>query len=240
MKEVETRENIIVGTGMLAKSFRNIPDANVLIFASGVSNSSEKRRSEFDREIKFLIKSYEKYPEKKLLYFSSYAAKSGNTPYAKHKAYIENLIREISSEFLIFRLPQVVGFSNNNTLFNYLIKSIFRNEKIVINKNSYRSLLDVCDLVRIVCLVIGLEIKNEVVPIGPASPKSIMEILWCIETVVGLKANSQFVDAGDYQSEEMEKLVNLIGDNDPVLRKEYQDEVIIKYSEEFMRRNQGD
>lgn len=239
MKDLKTQENIIIGNGMLAKSFKNLPNANVLVFASGVSNSGETRRDEFDREIKCLVESYEKSPEKKLLYFSSYSAKNGNSPYAKHKLNIENLIRETSNDFLIFRLPQVVGYSDNDTLFNYLIKSIIGGDRIIINQNSYRSLLDVYDLVRIVSLIINLETKNEVVPVGPAVPKSIIEILSCIESVLGIKANAQFVDAGDYQSEDMEKLASLIGDHDPVLRTEYQYKVIMKYAEEIIRVSQG-
>lgn len=236
MKESRSRENIIIGRGMLAKAFENLPDSNALIFASGVSNSSEKRRSEFTREIDYLIKCCNEFPDKKLLYFSSYAAENGNSFYDRHKMNIESLIQDVSNDFLIFRLPQVVGFSNNDTLFNYLIKSVCRNEQIVIYRNAYRSLLDVIDLVRVVSLIISSEAVNKVIPVGPASPKSIIEILRRIELVVGVEANVCFVDAGDCQSANMETLISFIGHDDPILRDDYQDKVIVKYAENIIEK----
>ena len=42
---------MVVGTGLLAKAFLEYEnDDNIIVFASGVSNSKEISREEFDRE----------------------------------------------------------------------------------------------------------------------------------------------------------------------------------------------
>ena len=46
---------MIVGNGMIAKKFKKYKDkGNVLIFASGVSNSNETRCTNFSKELKMV------------------------------------------------------------------------------------------------------------------------------------------------------------------------------------------
>ncbi|MEJ2498930.1 MAG: hypothetical protein P8Y46_06430 [Sulfurovaceae bacterium] len=48
---------MIIGNGMLAHEFSDYKDDNdIIIFASGVSNSGETRESEFEREKELLTK----------------------------------------------------------------------------------------------------------------------------------------------------------------------------------------
>ena len=64
---------MVVGTGSLANVFLSKFEKNndVLIYASGVSDSTEKNKVNFDREKNLLINSIKNNPEKKLIYFSS-------------------------------------------------------------------------------------------------------------------------------------------------------------------------
>ena len=56
---------MVVGNGLIASQFYNYHlNKDVLIFASGVSNSSNKLQSEFDREVELLQESFKKHPEK--------------------------------------------------------------------------------------------------------------------------------------------------------------------------------
>ena len=60
---------MIVGNGLIAKAFDNFKDDKVIIFASGVSNSLEQRKQEFDRE-NILSNVINENPEK-IVYFST-------------------------------------------------------------------------------------------------------------------------------------------------------------------------
>ncbi|MBK7134062.1 MAG: hypothetical protein IPH69_14945 [Bacteroidales bacterium] len=63
---------------------------------------------------------------------------------------MEELIRSKSSRFVIFRLPQVAGFSNNsNTLMNYFSNKIIKEEKFEL-LNVERNIIDIDDVVRII------------------------------------------------------------------------------------------
>jgi nucleoside-diphosphate-sugar epimerase len=144
---------MVIGNGIIAKAFNqlNIPD-NILVFASGVSNSSETSQSEFDRELKLLETVLNNHPESKIIYFSTISVldpDSSKKPYIKHKLEIENII-SAQKNYLILRSPNIVGKGGNpNTLINYLINSINRKDKIVLWKNTERSFLGVDDFVLI-------------------------------------------------------------------------------------------
>ena len=63
---------MVIGNGLLAKSFSNfLDDDSILIFASGVSNSSETRISEFEREYDLLNEKLSKFNSARLIYFST-------------------------------------------------------------------------------------------------------------------------------------------------------------------------
>jgi hypothetical protein len=49
---------MIIGSGFIANSFRKFyfDRKNILIFASGVSNSKEKKKKNFEREVNLLKK----------------------------------------------------------------------------------------------------------------------------------------------------------------------------------------
>ena len=141
---------MVVGNGLIAKAFNFYRDReDIIIFASGVSNSSiSQDKDEFDREIN-LLKDSLKYGKKKLIYFSTCSIVDGSakTPYIQHKIGMENLIKSNSNNFLIFRLPIVLGLSNNNnTFFNAISNKILKNETIVVQKNISRYLIDIDDL----------------------------------------------------------------------------------------------
>lgn len=147
---------IIVGSGLIASAFRELNlHKEVIFFASGVSNSLEVRKEEFDREIKLIEENISRYSEKLFLYFSTYSINEGFfSPYIRHKNEAENLIRLKTKRHIIIRLPQLVGVVNNSTLISYLTRSLILNKRVQIYHNAKRNLLDIEDLVRITKLVI--------------------------------------------------------------------------------------
>jgi len=148
---------MVIGNGSIAKVFKQEfeNDDSVIIFASGVSNSNEKNLSEYQRETILLQNTLTKFPEKKIVYFSSISSKYVNSQYFNHKELMENLIIKNSNNFIIIRLPQIISNSGNqNNLINFLVNSIRNNHSLEIQKDVCRALIDVDDLKKVTLEVI--------------------------------------------------------------------------------------
>ena len=134
---------------MIAQAFSQYKNNDeVIIFASGVSNSGEEQNSEYDREFN-LLKS-QLPTDKKLIYFSTVSIFDPdyvNKKYISHKLKIESFIAFNFSNYIIFRLPIVVGKTDNShTFFNYMKDKIIRGEEITIYKNANRYLIDIDEI----------------------------------------------------------------------------------------------
>ena len=150
---------MIIGYGMVAKAFfRYRDDDKVLIFASGVSNSSETDVVQFERERSSLTEALERHKDKLLVYFSTCSIDDRavlSSPYVQHKIEMERLISENHERYLICRLPQAVGRSaNRTTLVNYLYDKIVTNTEFTIWKSAFRYLIDIDDVACIVSHII--------------------------------------------------------------------------------------
>jgi nucleoside-diphosphate-sugar epimerase len=144
---------MIIGNGLIASVFKNskIDYTNYIIFASGVSNSQETSDDEYNREKDLVIKTINENKNLKIIYFSSILSDTTKNKYFENKLEIEKIIEDISDNYIIFRLPQVIGNNGNpKNLVNYLKNSIINRDEIIINNNIERSLLDVDDLLNIV------------------------------------------------------------------------------------------
>ena len=86
---------MVIGNGLLAKKMSSFNgDNNILIFASGVSNSKETNHNEYKRELD-LLKTF-LGTEKKLIYFSTCSVLmdcQSISDYIEHKKNIEGYIR---------------------------------------------------------------------------------------------------------------------------------------------------
>jgi nucleoside-diphosphate-sugar epimerase len=144
---------MIVGKGLIASGFNlsKTDYTNYIIFASGVSNSKETNDSEYNREKELLLKIINENKQLKIIYFSSVLVNKTKNKYYQNKLDIENIIKSNSDNYIIFRIPQVIGNNGNpKNLVNYIKNSIINKTEITINKNIKRSLLDVDDLVTII------------------------------------------------------------------------------------------
>ena len=135
---------MVIGNGLIANIFTEYKNSDsVLIFASGVSNSMEISDDSYKREFD-IIKTYEDI-DMKFVYFSTTNI-NNDGKYFKHKKKVENYIIENFKNYLIFRLPNVVGFGgNNNNMFNFFKKSIINGDEIIV-KNVLKSLIDIDDV----------------------------------------------------------------------------------------------
>lgn len=192
---------MIIGNGLIAKSMRGkINDDKLIIFASGVPNSKEQNDDEYNRELLLLEKIILENPNKKLIYFSSCSvASTNNVKYNQHKLNVESFIRNSTNNYIILRLPNIVGPpSKNNQLINYFYYSLINDDKMSINVNYIRHLIDVDDLSLIVD---KLKNENEVtLNVAFNNGIKVGELLTIIEEVVGKKfKNIDIVnDKNDY------------------------------------------
>lgn len=112
---------MIIGNGDIANALTEIDCDDHVYFASGVSNSSETRASEFQRERDLLFNLKD---EKHIIYFSSLAIFYLQTPYTQHKRQMEQCIRtwahSYSQHFTVVRLGNIDWGTNPHTLINYL------------------------------------------------------------------------------------------------------------------------
>lgn len=145
--------SMIVGDGMLARAFagRFAQRDDVLVFASGVSNSQETDPAHFAREAALLDSALLGHGGP-VLYFGSCNiadADRAATPYARHKREMEARVLR-HPRGLVLRLPQVVGVTANpNTLTNYMRDRILADERFTVWENAERNLIDVEDVASI-------------------------------------------------------------------------------------------
>lgn len=109
--------NKIIGHGDIAEALRDVGDRELTFFASGVSNSQEKRESEYEREEMLL---QDQYGFEHLVYFSSLSIFYADTRYTQHKRKMEKYVKEHFSRYTIVRLGNITWGHNPHTFLNYM------------------------------------------------------------------------------------------------------------------------
>jgi hypothetical protein len=193
---------MIVGNGMVAEAFTPYRlNPNVKIFAAGISRSSETRISEFERERNLLSSHLESFTGC-LVYFSTcnvHYADAAQNAYVRHKLMIEDEIRKKAAEFLIFRLPQLVGRSANpHTLTNYFYHRLIRGERFLLREDATRSLLDVAHAYAI-CdrLISDRALRNRSLDVYLPYSVSVIDIVRTLERILGIPARFDLVPGGE-------------------------------------------
>jgi hypothetical protein len=131
---------MIIGKGDIASILNDRED--VIFFASGVSNSSETRESEFDREFN-LLSNQDK--SKCIFYFSSISIDNKEkfelNKYLQHKKQMEDYIKNNFQNYNIIRIGNITWGKNPNTFLNYIKNRIKNNESVYIS-DEYRFIID--------------------------------------------------------------------------------------------------
>lgn len=184
---------------MLAEAFRTRyeEDESVIIFAAGVSNSSETDEGEFGREHE-LLQANLSGDHARFVYFSSCVVGFGHltppSPYVRHKARMEALVLDRPGGF-VFRLPQVVGrTSNPNTLTNYLASHIIDGRDFTIYDGAERNLVDIDDIALIVPELLA-DLSNERRPtvIAARHPVAVTKLVSMLEELLGKRGRARVV-----------------------------------------------
>lgn len=192
---------MIIGNGVLANSLRKIDADDVVFFASGVSNSLEIRSSEFDRETNLLEEIITKYPDKKLVYFSTcsiYDLSKKQSKYVLHKLNVEHIIARKCKKYVIFRIGNAVGKGGNkNTLINFLSYSLENSKIIQLHSKAKRVFIGVEDIALFIKQ--NLEnINNEIFNLVYPHQFALNQVLEALESHLNKKANCEIINEGSF------------------------------------------
>jgi len=123
---------MIIGRGDIASILNDREGA--IFFVSGVSNSLEKRESEYEREYKLLS---EQDKTKCIFYISSITIdnkeKFEMSRYLQHKKQMEDYIKSSFKNYNIIRIGNIIWGSNPNTFLNYIKNKVKNNESFFIS-----------------------------------------------------------------------------------------------------------
>ena len=193
---------MIIGNGLIANVFGDYKENdNYVIFASGVSDSTNMDESAFKREEQLLNEITTLYKEKIIIYFSTcsiYDTPKKSTPYVLHKLKMEEIIISKNINHLIFRVSNPIGFTKNtSTFFNYFIDKINKDEQFELWNNSYRNIIDIEDMFKI-CDYIIKEKKyiNSIINIANPKNYKIQTIITAIDKYFNKKSNYKVIEKG--------------------------------------------
>ena len=131
---------MIIGRGDIASILND--REGVIFFASGVSNSSETKYSEFKREFDLL---YKQDKSKCIFYFSSIAIDNKEkfevSKYLQHKKRMEDYIKDNFENYNIIRIGNITWGNNPNTFLNYIREKIKNGEPVYIS-DEYKFMID--------------------------------------------------------------------------------------------------
>jgi len=193
---------MVIGNGMIAKKFKSyLANEDIVIFASGVSDSTNTDTGSFEREEKMIANTIRTNPGKLLVYFSTcsiYDLSMQASAYVQHKIKTEDYIMNNHSPFIIFRLTNPIGkTSNTHTVVNYFIKNIVEKHEFAVWKNAGRNIIDIDDMY-LVCNEILQEklFINSIVNIANPQNYPVTFIVETIENYFNIRANYSLVDKG--------------------------------------------
>ena len=144
---------MIIGNGLIAKTINELNHDDLIFFASGVSNSKTLDVNEFIREKDLLVKTIKENNFKKIIYFSTcdmYDSSKQDSLYLKHKLNMEDIVKNNSKHWIIFRISQIIGIGNKNNLLYKLCSNINDNKKFQLYYNYERNLIDINNLKKII------------------------------------------------------------------------------------------
>lgn len=225
---------MIIGNGLIASSFNESIELfdDCVIFASGVSSSKETSDLQFKRESNLILKTLLNNPELKFIYFSTILADVTNNPYYNHKQEMESLIKNNSNNYLIIKLPQVIGeIGNQDNLVNYLKMSIINGEEITIYKDINRSIIDVDDVTSIVYYIKN-KVTNKTIYISGFEKINVLNLCKTIGKILKTKPKINLVDNAYHISDWMFDNSKIVDDSIDKLesnRKGYIKRVLKKY-----------
>ncbi|OIR06742.1 hypothetical protein GALL_109900 [mine drainage metagenome] len=194
--------SMVIGRGIIANRFINYSlQSRYLIFAGSVHDSTLRDSVIFLQEEEALRASLLQHPQAVFVYFSSCSLldpEESQSPYVQHKIRMEQLVRNSTGRYLIFRLPQVLGLSDEKTsLVNYLVDAIVAGRPFDLWRNAQKNLIDIDDVYQIAHDILGRGgCSNEIINIASPRKTPVLELVKIIESYFNRNAEYQLVDKG--------------------------------------------
>lgn len=205
---------MIIGNGQLAKAFYSFKDSDTIIFASGVSNSYCVDEGDFIREKNLLLKILNKNKNKTFVYFSSCALSANKykkNAYYTHKLKMENLIKEYTKEYYIFRIPQLFGdLKEHTTIINLFYNAIKCDESFKLYTGAYRYVIDIDDALLLVEKYLEFHKPGLLVDLANTYKYSVKEIVETLELLIdkqGMYTEYDIIDDYDLNLSEVTKFI---------------------------------
>jgi nucleoside-diphosphate-sugar epimerase len=194
---------MVIGNGMIAKRFSNYTaESNLLIFASGISNSSGATPEECRRETLLLLNAVENNLHATFVYFSTcsiYDPSLQNSLYVNHKLRMEELIQQHAVSYMIFRVSNPVGItSNQHTVLNFFAEHIRKGSFFELWKYASRNLIDIDDMFALCQHIIQNGINpNSIINIANPVNYPVTSIVEAIEKHFGCTGNYALLEKGN-------------------------------------------
>jgi hypothetical protein len=225
---------VIVGAGLIAKAFSDFgPREDVVIFASGVSDSMETRAAAFERERELLERTRRAHSEALLVYFGTCSVEDPDrrvTPYVQHKLAMEASLARSTHPWLVVRLPLAIGpVHRSPTLANFLHDHIVRGEPFEVWSRSTRYPLDVEDAARITGRFIA-EPKLWRRPLNVALRAfRVLDFVHILERITARKADYRLVARGAHYELQCPEVAAMAGELRLDRSEAYLERVLRKY-----------
>lgn len=185
---------MIIGNGLVANAFKQIDsDDELIVFASGVSNSKILSELDCEREFKLLKSIIADNKENRLLvYFSTYSIDNESekgSAYVMHKLHLEDFISKNVPYYLIIRTSNIVGKSgNSSTVFNFLFERIKKGVPFELWQNAKRNFLDVDHLALMVMELVKSKPSSGVYYLLNPNDINVIDLVGIIEVFLDRKA----------------------------------------------------
>ena len=198
----------IIGKGFIAKNLlkikKEIIKSEFIFYAAGISNSKINSKYELNKEIYRFKKFATKNRKNKIIYISTADITNNlknNSKYVKNKIKIERIIKKQFKNYIILRLPQIIGKSkNHNTLINFFYNKIKNKKRIKLYSNVKRNILDITDVLKMIKIIISNKnIKNKIIVLSNKYSIKPIQIIRIFEKKLNTKANFNYIKSSTQQ-----------------------------------------
>lgn len=224
---------MIVGNGLIANLFKNYDDENIIFFASGVSNSLENNKLNFEREENLVKKTLVENPDQLFIYFSTcsiYDSSKTESLYVLHKLNMESIVSKNAQKYLILRVSNAVGKGGNpNLLLNFIFESLRQEKTIQVHQKATRNLIDSHDIQQITLSLIARKKQNAIVNLAYLHELTIQEIIETMSSILQIQPKMKFIDSGNFYQIAIPDIKDYFEAKKLTDKKKYLQEMVKKY-----------
>jgi hypothetical protein len=225
---------MVFGHGLLATAFQEFEsNADVVIFASGVSDSNERRATQFAREADLLRRARREFADRLLVYFgtcSVHDSERRDTPYVRHKLAMEAIAMQPGMRALVLRLPLAIGADHRHpTLANFLYQQIVHQQPFDVWTKATRYPVDVDHVLLLAKhLLRDASLLGRQVNIALRS-YAILDFVRILERIAGKPARFKAVDRGAHYSIPCPEVTALLPELGLTVGEDYLERTLRKY-----------